>query len=115
MTSRPIYQLLIGLLIGVASSLSISLGLVASVAAIVLLTAIGFTLQRFWFLAGALTGLGGSWFVLTLSSVNACLATEDFCGQATFVPFTAVSLALVGIGILLAALTIARGRQARAS
>lgn len=81
MTRRPA-QFVAGLLLGYAASFAMSLGLIAIVAAVVLVVAVGLVMPRFTALAGGLLGIGGTWLVLLLNSMRICAGTEDFCGNA---------------------------------
>ena len=111
MSARPSFQLLIGVAIGIVASLSIAVGPTAAFVGLVILVAVGFVQPRYWFLAGGLLGIGGIWFVLTLSSALACQASADLCSRANYFPLTALSFALVVLGIALALVTVAKHRQ----
>ncbi len=105
MTPRPA-QFIGGLLLGFLASFAMSLGLIAVAAAVVLLVAVGLALPRFAALAGGLIGIGGTWLVLLLNSMRICAGTEDFCGNANYVPWLAISAGLLLVGAILAVWTM---------
>ncbi len=83
-----------------------SLGLIATVGAVVLVVAVGLVMPRFTALAGGLIGIGGTWLVLLLNSMRICAGTEDFCGNANYVPWLAISAGLLLAGAILALWTM---------
>lgn len=112
MTRRPAH-FAAGLLLGFVASFAISLSLIGAVAAVIAVVATGLLMPRFATLAGGLLGVGGTWLVLGLNSLRICAGTEDFCGDANYVPFLAISTGLVLAGAVLAVWTmVAATRQA---
>ena len=100
-------------LLGALLSLSISLGLILALVAFAAVLAVGVVLRSTAALSSALVGFGGSWLVLGTNSALKCTATEDFCGQANFVPLLLVAAAITAVGITAGVAGIARGRRNR--
>lgn len=101
-----------GLLLGFVASFAIALSLIAAVAAVVVVVVVGLVMPRFAALAGGLIGVGGTWLVLLLNSLRICAGTEDFCGNANYVPWLAISTGLVLAGAVLALWTMVAARHA---
>ena len=113
--TRRSTQFAVGILLGFVASSVIAIALVAAVAAVVSIVVVALVRPRFAALAGgALIGVGGTWLVLTLNSVRICAATQDFCGDANFTGFIAITAGLVVTGALLALWSaVAANRQVR--
>jgi hypothetical protein len=103
---RQVGRFFLGVILGMIAGLSVSLGILFVVAALALIVALGLSAPRYAFLAGGLIGLGGEWLVLSLNSALSCSRTEDFCGQANFVPLTVAAIAILGAGLTFGALTL---------
>lgn len=107
----------LGLLLGIIASFAISLNLILAVVAVVVVILIGLRMPRFATLAGGLIGVGGTWFVLTLTTtMRVCAETpQEYC-EGGYVPFLAIAAGLVLAGAAFAAWTVVVGaRRARSS
>ena len=111
MKRRPA-QFAAGLLLGFIASFAISLSLIGGVAAVFAVLTVGLVMPRFATLAGGLLGVGGTWLVLGLNGVRICAGTEDFCGNANYVPILVISAGLVVVGAVAALRTMAAARRA---
>jgi hypothetical protein len=61
-------------------------------------------------LSGALTGLGCVWTVLAAKTMVDCAPTGDWCGQTPLVPFTALAIATLTLGVIATAMSVRRSR-----
>jgi hypothetical protein len=102
-SSRAVF--LAGLALGALSSLSISLGLIALVAAVVLLAFVGTVSRSAPVIAGTLIGWGVSWIVLIGSTYARCQAAGPDCVSG------GGELAFVGVGVFLVLLGVATGAR----
>lgn len=105
-------RFLFGLALGAMLSLAISLGTFGIVAWVIAVVIVGIMTPRFAMLSGTLLGLGIALFLLTLNHISICSSTDDFCGRSNPWPFLIGSVALIGVGILLGAVTFVRGVRA---
>jgi hypothetical protein len=93
---------LAGVALGVLGSLSISVGLIGLVAAVVLLAFVGTVLRSAPMVAGTFIGWGVSWIVLIGSTYARCQSAGPDCvssgGELAFIAIGAF-LALIGVAI----------------
>jgi hypothetical protein len=109
-----------GLALGVAGSLSVSLGLIATIVIFVVVVALGISIRSFAAIAGALIGWGSAWAAFLYLSFGRSLCNGPGCDQGqTALPFLAVALAILASGLLVgligAALSVMRDRAARST
>src|SRR5688500_10987998 len=99
---RPIATFAVAALLGAFLSLSISVALVAIVAAIAGVFLIGYAWRNLTARGGAIFGWGMCWFLLIGSNYVRCVSMGPDCGGADgMVAFVGVggALALAGIGL----------------
>lgn len=101
-TSRALArQFLIGLLTGMVSGVvGIVIGLLGVLLALVVTIAVGIGDRTLGRIAGGLIGVGVIWLLLTGQTIQACSATDDFCGHANVVPLLGFSSAIVAVGCI---------------
>jgi hypothetical protein len=99
----------VGLVLGFVLAFTIAVSLIAAIAAVVVIVVVGLLMPRYATLAGGLLGIGGTWLSLDLNSLDSCLRTTDFCGDANFVPSLAVFGGLVVAGAALGLWTLLTG------
>jgi hypothetical protein len=100
-----------GLLVGLLTSLSPVIAVVAMLA--VLVAAVIGVLRhadssRLIEFAGTLLGVGAFLVYGVISTVTACFDTDDFCGNANVWPLGALALVIVGTGAVAAAIAVIR-------
>ena len=99
---RPIATFAVAALLGACLSLSISVALLAIVAAIGAVFLIGYAWRSLTALGGAIFGWGTCWFLLSGSNYLRCVSMGPDCGGADgMLAFVGVGAALVlaGIGV----------------
>jgi hypothetical protein len=63
------------------------------------------------FLAGALTGVGGTFLFGAINTIQACLQTDNFCGQTVVWPLLTLALVLLVAGLIVSVVVVARLRR----
>jgi hypothetical protein len=94
-----------GLLLGLLTSLSPLIAIVAILAVLVgTLVGVGQRQDssRTLLMAGTLVGAGAVLLFGAINTVAACRETDDFCGNANVWPLLAFAMVSVGVGILAA-------------
>jgi hypothetical protein len=100
-----------GLLLGLLTSLSPVIAVVAMLA--VLVAAVIGVLRRadssrIVQLAGTLLGVGAFLVYGVVNTVTACFDTDDFCGNANVWPLGALAVATIAVGTVAAAVAVVR-------
>ena len=111
LTSRLLLGVATGLLIGLLTSLSPVIAVVAILAMLVG-AVMGILrhadLSRIIQLAGTLVGVGALLFYGVVNTVTACVDTDDFCGNANIWPLGALAVVTVCAGTVAAAVSVIR-------
>jgi apolipoprotein N-acyltransferase len=109
--------LVIGLVVGLLAVIVPVMGFVLLVAGVVaaLVSAWGDRTARTRGLsaaAGFLMGLGALFLWGSWNTISACVQTDDFCGDANVVPLLALAIALLVVGLVIAAVAVVSVRRA---
>ncbi len=100
-----------GALLGVVGSLSISLGLIATILIFVVVVALGVSIRSFAAVAGALIGWGLSWLGFFYLSFGMSLCNGPGCGgPPEYLGFVAIGLGIVFLGLLVGLAGLVRSR-----
>lgn len=110
---RAAVMFVVAAVLGVVAAFSVSLGLFAALAACVLVVVAAVSVRSSAALSRGLTGIGGTWLVLATNGIAACSRTDDFCGQANYLPFTAVAVGLLTLGLAAGAYGWSTARRRR--
>jgi len=116
MLERPVVKFAIGGLLGGVASLSISVALMAFIAAAALALLFGIASRSYSVLCGVLCGFGLTWLVLIGSNYTNCVSIGPNCqGSEGMVPFLVVAGLVFLTGVAVGVLGIARDRAKRQS